>query len=280
VDESELSSIKSVVSSIIKTLDDPRSTAKDLRDIIQIDPPLTAKVLKVVNSSYYSLRNKVSDITHAVILIGFDAVKELALNQKVCEIFKQNGATHQYSRPSLWKHSVAVAILAKLISRREFRQGGENSYAAGLLHDIGIIAEDQFLQDQFRRVLYESQTQKTSLSQAERKVLGYNHAQIGMAIARKWDLPEELVMSIGYHHDPDKAPKAYRKLASILYVADYFCLDGGVGYGDQPLEDDGVFRRSLRELKVESRSLDLIWEDVKQEMSKMEDQGSLWHETS
>jgi len=275
VNESELSSIKSVVSGVAEIINDPTSTAKDLKELIEIDPPLTAKLLRVVNSPYYALQRKISDITQAVILIGFDALKELALNQKVCEIFTGDESTDGYSRPSLWKHSVAVALLAKMICRREFRQRGESVYAAGLLHDLGIIVEDQLLHDQFRVILSKSESEKKNILVAESQVLGYNHAQIGMAVGGNWNLPKELVMTIGYHHKPGEAPKAYRKLASILYVADRFCQDCEIGYGDEPFQDEALFRQSLRELDVESSALDLILEDVKLEFSRMEDHGIL-----
>ena len=89
VDNSELSSIKNIVTGLIRIINDPKSTARDLTDLIQIDPPLTAKVLRLANSAYYSPREKVSEITRAVIWVGYDAIKELAINQKVCEIFRR-----------------------------------------------------------------------------------------------------------------------------------------------------------------------------------------------
>ena len=82
-------------------------------------------------------------------------------------------------------------------------------------------------------------------------------------------------MAIGYHHDPDGVPKAYKRFTSVLHVADYLCQDRGIGFMDRPFLDEAVFRRSLRELKLESGALDLIFEDVKLEIRKMEDQGLL-----
>jgi HD-like signal output (HDOD) protein len=275
VNESELSSIRSVVSGIAQIINDPTSAVKDLKKLIEVDPPLTAKLLRVVNSPAYSLRREVSDITQAVILIGFEAVKELALNQKICEIFVGDETNDGYSRPSLWKHSVGVALFAKLICRREFRLRGENVYAAGLLHDLGIIVEDQFLQAQFREILAKRETDEKGISVAERQVLGFDHAEIGMALGDFWNLPEELVMGLGYHHNPDQTPKAHRKLVSILYVADRVCQDAGIGYRDQPIEDQDFFRKCLQELNIESSALDLILEDVKLEISKMEQNGVL-----
>jgi len=158
VDESDISSIKNVVSGLIKIINDPTSTARDLKEVIQIDPPLTAKVLRLANSAYYSPRNKISEINQAIIWVGYDAIKELAMSQKVCEIFNKDECIEGYSRNALWKHSLAVALFGKMIYRREFGERGENVYVAGLLHEIGLIAKDQFYQEEFRLALCKSNT--------------------------------------------------------------------------------------------------------------------------
>ena len=146
VNESDISSIKNVVSGIIKIINNPNSTVSDLKHLIEIDAPLSSKVLKIANSAFYYRGRRVSDIKQAIIWIGYDSIKELALSQKVCNIFKKNPSVNGYSRAALWKHCIAVALFSKLVFRREFGERGDNIYAAGLLHDIGIIAEDQFFQ--------------------------------------------------------------------------------------------------------------------------------------
>ena len=273
VDQSEISSIQSVVSGVIDVINDPKSSAKDLKDIIEIDPPLTAKVLKVANSAYYYSLNKISEIQHAVIWIGFDVVKEIALSQKVCEVFEQDETFSGYSGRSLWKHSIAVALLGKMICRREFGERGENAYAAGLLHDIGIIVENQFLEKEFIDILHKTEQEKINLSKAESEVLGYTHTDIGKMLTEHWSFPEELVVAIGNHHNPDKAPQEFSKFASTLYIADYLCQERGLGYSDAPYFDPGVFRGCLKRLDIKEYALDLIVNDMEQEISKMEGQG-------
>lgn len=273
VDQSEISSIQSVVSGVIDVINDPQSSAKDLKDIIEIDPPLTAKVLKVANSAYYYSLNKISEIQHAVIWIGFDVVKEIALSQKVCEVFEQDETVSGYSGRSLWKHSIAVALLGKMICRREFGERGENAYAAGLLHDIGIIVENQFLEKEFTDILHKTEQEKINLSKAESEILGYTHTDIGKMLTEHWSFPEELVVAIGNHHNPDKAPQEFSKFASTLYIADYLCQERGIGYSDAPYFDPNVFRGCLKRLDIKAYALDLIVKDMEQEISKMEGQG-------
>ncbi len=273
VERSQISSIKTVVSGIVNTISDPRSTTKDLQDIIEVDPPLTAKVLKIANSAYYSSPKRISEIRQALIWIGTDAIRELALGQKVCEIFQKDEVVHGYSRIMLWKHSIAVALLAKMIFRKQFGQKGESIYAAGLMHDIGIIVEDQFLQNDFKHILSKTKDEKKNLSKAEYEVLGYTHTDVAREITNRWDFPQELVVSIGDHHRPNKTTQEFLRFGSTLYLADYLCQIRGIGYADAPFHDKAAFQQCLKNLGVMPRALKIIVKDMELEISKMEDQG-------
>jgi len=273
VNRSEICSIRNIVSGVIKIINDPRSSAKDLMEIIQIDPPLTGKLLKLANSVYYSPQTKISEIQQAMIWVGYDELKALALRQKICEVFDGDSTIEGYSRPSLWKHSIAVSLMGKMIYRREFRERGENIYVAGLLHDIGIIALDQFCEDEFRLILSKTKTEKIDHTKTEKMVLGFDHTEVGKAITNDWNLPQELVEVIRYHHNPDNIAQEFARAGSTLFVADYVCQQKGFGYSDAPIQDKELFRRCLKRLNLSSYALGLIVEDVEQELFKMEEQG-------
>jgi len=272
-DDSDISSIKRIVLGIIDIINNPRSTAKDLKELIEADPPLTAKVLRVANSAYYACRKKISDIQQAIIWIGFDALKEIALSQKVCEIFAKDESIDGYSRILLWKHSVAVALLGKMIYRMEFSEKGEDTYTAGLLHDIGIIVEDQFLQDDFKRILHKLINEKRNLTDAELDILGYTHADVGRALSSHWNFPQELIATMGYHHNPFNAPHNFSRMILTIYISDYICQESVIGYCYVPFPDKTLFHRCLKELRMHPSAVNLIVDEMKQGMSKMEDQG-------
>ncbi|MCK5207778.1 MAG: HDOD domain-containing protein [Cyclobacteriaceae bacterium] len=273
VNDSEISSVRNTIIVVIKIMNDPKSTAKDLKDIIQVDPPLTARVLKLANSSYYSPPDKIAEIMKAIIWIGWDAIKELALSQKVCEIFHEDETIKGYSRTSLWKHSLAVAVFAKMIYRREFGRRGESIYAAGLLHDIGLILEDQFCHDEFKHALRKSKNEEKNLTRAEKEIFGYDHADLGNAITDSWKLPQELCVAIANHHNPDKVAHDFSRMTYTLHVADNLSQEKGFGYWDAPSGDNAVFKSSLRKLGIGYHALQLIVEDAEKEILKMEDQG-------
>jgi putative nucleotidyltransferase with HDIG domain len=261
------------VSDIIGVINDPRSNAMDLKEVIEIDPPLTARVLKLANSVFYAPPKRISEIRQAILWIGSEALKELALGQKVCQVFLEDELVEGYSRVSLWKHSVAVGLFGRMLYRREFGENGENAYVAGLLHDIGIIVEDQFLQEHLKNILNKTKNDKTNLPSVEDGVLGFTHADIGMAVSNKWGFPKQLAVAIGYHHNPCDVEEEFSKMAATLYVADYACQKRCIGYGDSPFEDEAVFLNCLKTLDVKPQAIDLIVEDVEQEILRMKEQG-------
>jgi putative nucleotidyltransferase with HDIG domain len=277
VNLSDISSIKSSVNAIIVVINNPRSTVKELKEVIMLDPPLAARVLKTANSAYYSrsFTRTFSDIEQAIIWMGSEIIKELALSQKVCEIFDKDEAIEGYSRKALWRHSIAVALLSKMIYRKEFGLPGENAYVAGLLHDIGVIAEDQFFQEDFKRVLQLAKSKKISMPKAEYQVFGYDHAEVGQAMTYSWGLPGELALTIGHHNNPLKIKSEFSRIVSTLHVADHVCQAGGFSYGAVPVRDDDLFQECLNLMDVKPYALDLILKGVKQEISKMEDKGLL-----
>jgi putative nucleotidyltransferase with HDIG domain len=272
-DRSDISSIKSIVSGIVDIINNPRSTAKDLKKLIEADPPLTARVLKVSNSAYYGGRGRISDIEEAVIWIGFDTLKEIALSQKVCELFQKKETIDGYSRPTLWQHCIGVALLCRLIYRMEFGERGENAYAAGLLHDIGIILEDQFLQKTFRRILSLSKNEEKNLLAAEEEFLGYNHAQLGGSLASLWKFPDNLVCAIGEHHTPSRAPAQHERIVLTTYVSDHLCQKSISGFCDAPHPDEELYKKSLKLLGLHPFTVEIIAKEMREELDKLSARG-------
>lgn len=274
VSESEIASVKGIVSGLIAIINDPRSTVRDLKELIELDPPLTARILKVANSAYYAPRGTISDIEQAVIWLGFDTLKEIALSQKIAEIYNEQTVIAEYSRQALWEHSIAVALIGKLIYRREFSEPGDTIYAIGLLHDIGIIITDQFLPDAFRYIFIKAKMKNKTFIDMEEEVIGVNHSQIGAAIAAKWVLPEVFYQAIAHHHTKDiPAHFTHAKISMTLYVANFVCQDSGLGFVDASPNEKDSFNDYLNKLGLKSLALKLIVKDVKQELKAMKEKG-------
>jgi HD-like signal output (HDOD) protein len=178
VDNSEISSIGRGVTRIVEIIHDEDSTIKNLTGAIEIDPSLSASVLRLANSAYFGLKRRVTTVGDAVVFIGYEAVKELALSQKVCELFRKDEVILGYSRRSLWIHSLGVALCAKLIYSEEFSWRGDDVYMAGILHDLGIIVENQFLSEEFVSILENTEAEGT-IHAAENRILGFCHEDVG-----------------------------------------------------------------------------------------------------
>ena len=279
VDDSEISSIKTTVAELIRLINDPKSSAKDLKEVIQLDPPLTAKLLKLANSAYYGFPRTIGDIQEAVVCVGFDELKELALHQKVSQLFNQNDDFAGYSRARLWKHCVAVAVCGKLIFTKELNQPGGNAYVCGLIHDIGIILEDQFLLDAFFQILDSYGAREDNFWTLEQQKLGYDHADIGHAVAVDWNFPEEIATAIKFHHNIDHAEDESAIMTYALFVANAICQTKEIGFGDIAKQDNAILYESVDKLnkaagcKINEKSLENLMQEVQETIVKMEKAG-------
>ena len=272
VNNSNISSIKEVIGEILRAVRDTKTSAGDVKNIIEKDPPLCAKLLKRANSAYYGYPRTISDIQEAIVCLGFDAVKELAVNQKACDLFTEEEVFEGFSRWALWKHSVAVALCSKLTYRKLFNEPGENLYVAGLLHDIGIIVEDQFFDYYFKSALKKASEENLNLYDAEREVLSVDHAEIGQAIMMNWDFPDEMSMAIGFHHQPHLlTDKEVEKEVLTLCLSNRLCHRQSIGYIDAPNVDDALFEDSMDKLNITEEALEPIVEELKEEINKMEE---------
>lgn len=273
VNQSGVSSLKHTLLEIIRVINDPNASAKQLKDTIELDPPLSAKILKLANSAYYGAAREISEIQQAIVWLGFEIVKELALSQKVVELFENEKQIGDFNTRDLWKHSVAVGICGKLIYRREYRERGENIYAAGLLHNIGLIIEYQFRYPQFVEAQEKKSDLKDNLVTAERMIFGYDHSDLAGIIANDWSFPDDLVYSIGSHHNPIGIPQEYSRIAKTLFVADYLCQEERIGFCDSPNQRAQLFQTCLRDLTIKYKAVRFIIDEVKEEIHKMEEKG-------
>jgi putative nucleotidyltransferase with HDIG domain len=263
--ESDLATIRETVLQIVQIVDDPRSSAGDLTNIIATDPPLSARLLRLANSASFGLTRRISSIHDAIICIGFEAVKEIALTQKVCEIFAEEDEGFGYSRFGLWQHSVAVAICARQLSRK-MRRGPrpETAYAVGLLHDLGLLVVDQFLPFDFLVVLRSAMEEDCDLTQVEEMVLGFNHGDVGMALVREWQFPKELAYAIGHHHSPLDAPERYQPLCAVVYVAETLLQRLGPGFADLRRRNPALLASCLRQLGLKEDALVEVMTQVRE----------------
>ena len=272
---SELASIGSIVAQIMEIIRNPEANAVDLKNTIEIDPPLCAKVLRRANSAQYGLRRVISSIQESIVMLGFNTVRELALNLKVSGVFQDETIHFGYSRKGLWKHSLATAMIAKNIYRREFSEKGDEIYSIGLLHDIGIIVFDQYDHDLFLQIAESAQAQNKSYRDVEKELTGFDHSIIARELTRSWKLPAALVQAIACHEEPRRCDVIHRKLAMTVFVADYLSQFHELGFVNCPDLDAATFLECTEKLRLDPIGLDIIVEDVEKELELLENLGEL-----
>ena len=225
-----LPTIPSIASKIMTTAADPNASAEDLRQILEQDPSLAARVLKVANSSLYGFRREVETLRHAVTLLGFKTVESLVMAASLRDTFKQFGLAEKM----LWEHSTfAGVIAAKLSKYRDFGVDRESAFTSGLLHDLGKIAFMNVFRERYQKVVLRTYNEGIAAVDAERAEFGFDHALLGAQVAKKWNLPEPLVAAIRYHHHTPAeyttlAPEQQR-LISLTSVVTRVCTRLGLG---------------------------------------------------
>ncbi len=228
---SGLPTLPTVVSKMIDLVDNPRTTTKTLAKLISHDPALTARILKLANSAYYGFSREISTVDTAIIVMGFNAVKEMGLSLSVYDTFKNVNSVQGFDVSRFWEHSVAVGVAARFLSRK-FKVGDPaEMFVAGLLHDIGKMILLQYMPDDFNIVVETMIEDNLAYFTAEERVLGISHGEIGYILAKRWHLPVCISACIFAHHFPDRSPEFGRE-AAIVDLADFVCHRANIGNDD------------------------------------------------
>jgi HD-like signal output (HDOD) protein len=226
----DLPTLPRTVFRITEMINNPRSSARDLAQVITDDQVLTARLLRLVNSSFYGFPQRITTITRAIVVIGFDAIRHLLLTTSVFDIFSDRRSDLQEARENLWDHSLGCAVAAKVIGKYIRHDKIEELFVCALLHDIGKIVSMVYAQQDYEAVTRLAAEKDILLIEAETALLTYTHADIGRLLAERWNLPKMVAEVIFHHHTPDQAG-AYAKEAAVVHLADIFCRALQLGSG-------------------------------------------------
>lgn len=205
-------------------------TVKQIENIIDKDPPLAAKIMKLVNSSFYGVLNKVSTIEHALIILGFNEVRSITLGFAIQNHFRT--ASTVFDPKRFWRHSIVCSQIAKYLAKHFKMVDDGTFFFSGLIHDIGKMVIDQYFPEEFEGIINYITMNKSTFSKAEKEILGVTHYQISAKLLQQWNFPQKVTMQIFYHHAPwyDKnftSDSIVLYLSNILAkIAGYTCCDG------------------------------------------------------
>jgi len=242
-----LPSLPSIVMKLMDVVNSSDSSAEDAAELIEKDPALTSKMIRLANSAFYGIPRSISSVTSAVVVLGFNTIRSLVLSASVAKIFE---GKHSLDMDRFWKHSVVTAMVSKIIVRHFMgvrMMDPESAFCAGVLHDIGKLIFSQHLPDDYAAVCNYAKENKVPLVTAESKLLGINHAQMGKILSDKWALPLDLEYAIVNHHTPENSDKAVH-LVNIIHLADIISHEVGCSQwdGETHMEESAVCRETLK----------------------------------
>ena len=205
-------------------VNNPSCSVQDMGRVINQDVALTARILRIANSPMYGLSTQVDTVTRAVTVLGMKQVRDLALASAAIKAFDGIPNT-LVSMRSFWEHSILCALCARTLAMDCLRDQRETVFVAGLLHDMGKLVLYNQLPDMSRTVLEATANGKKSRESqiAEHEIIGFDHAEVGGELARRWSLPVSLQESIAFHHDPGRAEQN-RKAVAVVHIANSIAI--------------------------------------------------------
>ncbi|MDH5435518.1 MAG: HDOD domain-containing protein [Gammaproteobacteria bacterium] len=218
-DVSDLVSLPDICVRVNEMVNDPDSSAADIGKIIAQEPGMMARLLRIANSPFYGFMQEITTVSRAISVIGTAQLRELILATSAIDTF-ENIPNYLVNMKHFWTHSIYTGLCAKALADKTGSKNNESYFVAGLLHDIGQLVLFNKMPEESRDILIEIMEGSEGLQfhQEEKKVFGFDHAEVGAELLRNWKLPEVLCDSVKFHHQPLKA-KSYSKEAALIHIA-------------------------------------------------------------
>ncbi|HDR04151.1 MAG TPA: HDOD domain-containing protein [Candidatus Marinimicrobia bacterium] len=231
-----------IANQIMQIAQDENKSLRQLVPIIEKDPPLAIKVLKMANAAYYGLRRQVDSLRDAVMILGMDSLYQMALSFSVMKVLETGKMTNAIAWDKFWEHSAAVGHIAELLKKKLQLRAIPNAFSLGLLHDIGKLVFYKLEPEAYSQLIISCAEEDMPLYNGEIEKFGVSHEQIGIWVAEKWQLPTALITSVGYHHRPHEATKEMQLNAALVQIANLVANLNEISFGA------GFFQTVPREL--------------------------------
>jgi len=237
MDDKDLPSMPIVAAKVMEILGNPDTTSQELNRIISADPAITAKILKICNSSFFSLSRKITSLTEAITYLGFNAIKSVVIVSSTKGVFKKSGLAEK----ALWEHSICCAISSNILAKDKRFGNYEEYFIGGLLHDIGKFILDNKYPDDYQKIMkiIYNDPETVSVDVEIHLLNGLNHSVMGGLVIQKWKLSKLLSEAVEYHHIIENGQKVELEnntYSNVISFANLVCRKLGVGRG-KPLEN-------------------------------------------
>jgi putative nucleotidyltransferase with HDIG domain len=224
-------SLSTTVVKVLETCNDPRASANDLQRVISLDPVLTGRVLKLINSAYFAVGQPITSLTRAIIMLGLNTVKNLALSFAIFKNMRGSANFHAFSTDEFWLHCLGVGVVAKSLAVAMGHSPAEQEeyFVAGLLHDLGKLPLNNQFPEEYFHVCQSTGKAHLPFHLSEDRLLGIDHCRVGAMIARRWRLGVLLVETLAHHHRPEDATENTRNMVTTISLANQLAIELKIG---------------------------------------------------
>ncbi len=249
-----------IYSKLGKLLQSPDATIAAVSNIISEDQVIAAKVLKFVNSAFYGFPQRVGSLQRAIVILGFNTIKNLVFATSVFDMFRGMETGGAFDKKNFWKHCIGCAVASRVLAEAADLRNPDEIFTGGLLHDIGKLVTAVHFPEKYSAVVNDVQATGIPMVDAERKLFGYDHCQVGSALAIQWRFPVDTAQMIGSHHLADGATPARKDIAAV-YLGNILAMALGLGSsGEKKLAV--VNQRAWELLGLSLSSLELVMEKI------------------
>ena len=261
-----LPTLPEIVLRILRIINDPETSAKEIARAVSQDPPLSAKILRLANSAFYGMPRSISSISNAVVLLGTKVIRTIVLSLTVFDMFPGDNRSSLFNRTAFWRHSTSCAFLCRFLAEElegVFPFYAEEAFCGGLLHDLGKVVMEQYLHEDFHLALRYGKAKKIPLYNAEMEILDYAHTDVAQWLTSGWDLPDSIQLPMVFHHTPSQAGQC-KNFVALTHFADYLCyqlkLSINVDFIGPRLDEESVKALSISDEHVEKVAASLAKE--------------------
>ena len=224
-----LATLPTIAAEILELLRSSGSSMRAIARVIEKDPSVTTKIIKVSNSPLWGFPGRIDNVQRALVILGLKQVTNIVIAVSLYSTFTKLKPNPYFDREKFWLHSAGTGQISRSLSKKLNLNFHGEDFVAALIHDIGKFILDQFFGEKFKHILEFAEESKRDLLDVEHEVLGCTHTDIGAWLLKRWNFPDSIYSAVLYHHTPEKA-EGFEHLTSVIHVADMLCELWGIGF--------------------------------------------------
>jgi putative nucleotidyltransferase with HDIG domain len=231
---SDLPTFSGAALEVMRMADSANTRAQEIARVVSQDQSMSVRVLRLANSAFYGMSRKVTSLPEAVVVLGMRTVKNLAMVAATYPWMSKPLKGYDLAPMQMWHHSFGTALAAQILASRTRKCDDQLAFTAGLLHDVGKVALSLWIGEKLKAIVIYAEREGIPFDVAERKILGYDHTEVGEHLGKNWNLPDEVLLGIRWHHEPEGC-QPYHAVVDCVHLGSAMAMSMGLGVGGDGL---------------------------------------------